>query len=102
MNNLDEYKKLISMFDIYFENKSAGNSLQGKTFVITGTLSRPRPAIKSIIEENGGKVLSAVSSKLNYLVAGEDCGSKLEAAKKLGITIIDEDSLNLMIENGRL
>jgi len=71
--------------------------LVDKTFVVTGTLSLPRDYFKKLIESNGGKVLSAVSGKLNYLLAGEKAGSKLEKAEKLGVTVIDEDTLMKMI-----
>lgn len=71
--------------------------LADKTFVVTGTLSLPRDHFKKLIESNGGKVLSAVSGKLNYLLAGEKAGSKLEKAEKLGVNVIDEDELMKMI-----
>src|SRR5690606_32327606 len=62
----------------------AGGSLQGLTFLFTGTLQKfKRSDAEAIVEANGGKLLSGVSSKLNYLVAGEDAGSKLEKAKKI-------------------
>lgn len=72
---------------------SSGGALEGKSFVITGTLPRPRPEISEWIESNGGKVLGSVSSKLNYLVAGEEAGSKLEKARSLNIPIISWDEL---------
>ncbi|MFQ6008107.1 MAG: helix-hairpin-helix domain-containing protein, partial [Candidatus Zixiibacteriota bacterium] len=68
--------------------------LAGKTFVITGTLSHPRNHFKKLIEQHGGKVAGSVSSKTDYLLCGIDPGSKLDKAKKLGITIIDEEQLN--------
>jgi len=71
--------------------------LSGKTFVVTGTLSLPREHFTKLIESNGGKVLSAVSGKLNYLLVGENAGSKLIKAEKLGVDIIDEDGLMKMI-----
>jgi len=64
--------------------------LSGKTFVITGTLSRPRNHFKNLIEQKGGKVIGSVSSNTDYLLAGADPGSKLDKATKLGIEIIDE------------
>ncbi len=71
--------------------------LSGKTFVITGTLSQPRDHFKKIIEQNGGKVTGSVSSKTDYLLRGEDPGSKLDNAKKLGVAVIDEDEFSKMI-----
>jgi DNA ligase (NAD+) len=64
---------------------SAGSVLSGQTFLFTGTLSHfKRNHAEAMVEERGGKLLSGVSSKLNYLVVGDDAGSKLEKAKKLG------------------
>src|SRR4030095_14106408 len=72
---------------------SQGGNLDGQTFLFTGTLSRlKRSEAEEMVEKNGGKILSGVSSKLNYLVVGEDAGSKLEKAKKINsIRIISED-----------
>ncbi|MBL7773098.1 MAG: NAD-dependent DNA ligase LigA [Chitinophagaceae bacterium] len=58
--------------------------LQGKTFLFTGTLTMKRNEAEAMVELEGGSILGSVSSKLNYLVVGEDAGSKLEKAKKLG------------------
>jgi DNA ligase (NAD+) len=70
-----------------------GGNLDGQTFLFTGTLSRlKRSDAEETVEKNGGKLLSGVSSKLNYLVVGEDAGSKLEKAKKItSIQILTED-----------
>jgi len=67
--------------------------LAGKTFLFTGTLSRfKRSDAEAIVEKMGGSILGGVSSKLNYLVVGEDAGSKLEKAKKLGtVNILSEE-----------
>jgi len=69
------------------------DNLNGQTFLFTGTLTRlKRSAAEEAVEANGGKLLSGVSSKLNYLVTGEDAGSKLEKAKKIpSIQILTED-----------
>jgi len=67
--------------------------LLGKTFVITGTLSKPRPEFKKLIESKGGKVSGSVSKNTHYLLAGEAAGSKQTKAEDLGITILDEKSL---------
>lgn len=71
--------------------------LTGKSFVITGTLPIKRDEAKDIIEKNGGKILSSVSSKVNYLVAGADAGSKLEKARSLGVEILEWSDLEKMI-----
>ncbi|MEZ5358346.1 MAG: NAD-dependent DNA ligase LigA [Candidatus Zixiibacteriota bacterium] len=65
--------------------------IAGKTFVITGTLSKPRDHFKKLIENAGGKVASAVSKKTDYVLAGENAGSKLDKAKQLGVEVLDED-----------
>jgi DNA ligase (NAD+) len=67
--------------------------LHGKTFVITGTLSRDRDAIKEQIERMGGKVSGSVSAKTSYLLAGEGGGSKRDKAEALGVKIISEQEL---------
>lgn len=75
------------------------NKLEGLTFLFTGSLSRfSRDKAKELVEENGGKNLSGVSAKLNYLVAGEKAGSKLTKAEKLGIPVISEDEFLGMID----
>ena len=73
------------------------DALAGKSFVITGTLSRPRDEFKVLIEQHGGAVSSAVSAKTDYLLAGDKGGSKLQKAEKLGIQIIDEERFNLLL-----
>lgn len=72
--------------------------LSGKTFVLTGTLSEPRPRIQRQIEAGGGKVQSAVSKKTDYLVAGEKAGSKRDKAESLGVEILDEATLRQWLE----
>jgi DNA ligase (NAD+) len=68
--------------------------LSGMSFLITGTLPMNRDDAKDFIEKNGGKILSSVSSKLNYLVVGDDPGSKVDKAQTLGVKIISWDELN--------
>jgi DNA ligase (NAD+) len=70
----------------------------GKTFVITGTLSVPRQEFKKLIENNGGKVSGAISSKTDFLLSGEGGGSKQTKAESLGVPVIDEIALNKMLE----
>ena len=69
--------------------------------MITGTLSRPRDEIAEIIIERGGKVSGSVSKKTTYLLAGEEAGSKLEKAKKLGVKIIGEKEFRRLISSSR-
>ncbi len=75
------------------------NTFENKSFVVSGVFeSFDRDELKEIIKKNGGKVISAVSGKLDYLVAGDKMGpSKLEKAKKLGITIISEEEFKELL-----
>lgn len=77
------------------------SKIQDQTFLFTGTLTEfSRDEAEALVETNGGKVLSGVSAKLNYLVVGEDAGSKLEKAKKLGtVKIISEKEFLKMVPN---
>jgi len=80
---------------------AASGPLEGLTIVLTGTLSRPRPEIRRRLEELGAKVSSSVSSKTDYLVAGPGAGSKLEKAKSLGVSVLDEEGLETLITERR-
>lgn len=74
--------------------------LEGKTFVLTGTLQGyTRKEAKEKIESLGGKVSSSVSKKTDYVVAGANPGSKYEKAQKLGVTILDEEEFNSLVGN---
>ena len=96
---MDTVKKLQTHLDIYSESKPLSNgSLSGNTFCITGTLTRSRKEIALLIKSNGGKVVASVSKNLNYLLAGESAGSKLENAISLGVQVISESQLNEMLE----
>lgn len=73
----------------------------GQTLVLTGTLpALKREEAKALIEAAGGKVAGSVSKKTNYVVAGEEAGSKLEKALELGVTVIDEAELLILLEQG--
>jgi DNA ligase (NAD+) len=74
--------------------KERGTKLAGKTFVLTGTLTRPRDQVKKMIEDAGGRVAGSVSKKTDYVVAGTDAGSKLDKAKELRVSVIGEDELD--------
>ncbi len=74
--------------------------LAGKSFVLTGSLSRPRPEFERLIAEAGGKATSSVTKKTDYLVAGEGGGSKRDKAQKLGVPIIDEETLMQLMKGG--
>lgn len=79
---------------------ATSGELAGKTFLFTGTLQQlKRAEAEAMVEEKGGAILGGVSSKLNYLVVGEDAGSKLEKAKKLGtINILTEEGFLQLIQ----
>ena len=80
------------------KKKVDSTALAGSTFVVTGTLSKPRGDIHRLIEQHGGTVSGSVSKKTNYLIVGSDAGSKLDKAKSLGVTILTEDEFEALIK----
>lgn len=72
--------------------------LDGMTIAITGTLSRPRNELEDLVERLGGHAAGSVSKKTNYVLAGEEAGSKLEKAKALGVKVITEAEFNELIK----
>jgi DNA ligase (NAD+) len=84
------------------EKKVRTSTLEGLTFVLTGTLpTLTREAAKEMIESAGGKVSGSVSKKTNYIVAGEEAGSKLDKAQSLGVPVMDEPGLRALLEESR-
>lgn len=77
--------------------EQASDKFAGTTWVITGTLSQSREEIADLIRANGGKVSGSVSSKTTYLLAGEEAGSKLEKAAKLGVKVLGEEAFRAML-----
>jgi DNA ligase (NAD+) len=75
----------------------SASKVKGTTWVITGTLSQSRDEIAELIIAHGGKITGSVSKKTSFVLAGEDAGSKLEKAKKLGIRVVDETELKKML-----
>ncbi len=73
------------------------SQIKGTTWVITGTLSQPREELAELIRQRGGKVGGSVSKKTSFLLAGEEAGSKLEKAKKLGIRIVAEEEFRKLL-----
>lgn len=72
--------------------KKTGHAFEGKTFVLTGSLTNyTREEAAALIKERGGKVSASVSAKTDYVLAGEEAGSKLDKARKLGVAIMTED-----------
>jgi DNA ligase (NAD+) len=98
INRLKTYG--VQMESVFEEKVVESNRLSEKTFVISGVFQLySRDSLKEKIESNGGKVLSAISSKLDFLVAGDNMGpAKREKAIKLGIKIIDESEFTQMLE----
>jgi DNA ligase (NAD+) len=85
----------------YRSRRPQKGSLTGKTFVLTGTLpSLTREEATQLIEAAGGKVTSSLSKKTDYVVAGEDPGSKLQKARKLGVAIVGEEGLRQLLASG--
>ena len=80
------------------ENATQSSALKGLSFVLTGTLSRPRNELKKELEGLGARVSSAISKKTSYLVAGENAGSKFAKAQELGIKVIDEKGLRELLK----
>jgi DNA ligase (NAD+) len=80
------------------QKKERGTKLADQTFVLTGTLPHlTRDEAKKMIEDAGGKVTGSVSKKTDFVVAGEDAGSKLDKATELGVKVIDEEGLNRLL-----
>lgn len=82
-----------------FESTKTAGKLDGLTFVITGTLPRPRKEIEELIEREGGRVSSSVSKGTDYLIVGEEPGSKLEKARYFGIRTISYEEFLRMIQS---
>ncbi len=97
---INELKNLGLNMELVSENENTADGLifEGKIFVLTGTLpTLKRSEAQKLIEARGGKCSGSVSSKTSYVLAGEEAGSKLDKAQKLGIKIIDEDEFLGMI-----
>ena len=95
---IEEIKRIGLNTESAKREKSKTNELfEGKTFVITGTLKNyKRTEAAEIIERLGGKTSSSVSKKTDYVLVGEEAGSKLTKAQTLGITVIDEEEFERM------
>ena len=102
--NLKTLKTLIKSLGLSITNpdfetrKKEKQPLEGLTFVITGTLPKPRKEVEDLIESLGGHAVSSVTKSTDYLVAGEDPGSKLQKAEALGVKKISYDELLKIIE----
>ena len=96
---IDELEACGLNFRNELKQEIISGGLAGKSFLFTGTLTMKRSDAEAMVEAKGGNLLGSVSSKLNYLVVGEEAGSKLEKAKKLGtINILTEEEFLKLIE----
>jgi DNA ligase (NAD+) len=101
LRTLEELKKLglkLTNPDHIAEGEQKKRQFDGMTFVITGTLSRPREEIEEMIDMNGGRVTGSVSKKTSYVLAGSDAGSKLEKAQELGVKVLNEEQFMMIVE----
>lgn len=98
-DNAKELEKLLSEIDVELTEKRVTSGIfSGEFVVLTGTLSSfKRSEAQKIIEDNGGECQSSVTKKTTLVIAGEEAGSKLEKAQKLGIKIIDEEQFKAML-----
>ena len=99
-DNINLIESLISRgVNVESEDNITSSKLEGMTFLVTGSFEDcNRDDLKSLIESNGGKCLSSVSKKLNYLIVGDRPGSKLEKAKTLGVNIITKHEFEEMVK----
>ena len=79
---------------------TGGADLTSKTFVVTGTLKKySRQEIEDLIKQLGGKATGSVSKKTDYLVAGENAGSKLDKAQQLGVQVLTEEEFGKLLQD---
>jgi DNA ligase (NAD+) len=95
---LEKHELLKELVARVVVKKEVTGTLTGKSFCVTGTLSKGRKEVQEMIKAAGGIVKDSVSKDLSYLVVGDDAGSKLEKATKLGITILSEAQLMEMLK----
>ena len=94
---VNEVHELTRFIEFEKSKRNTEGPLSGKSFLVTGTLPVKRDEAHELIETNGGKLLSGVSSKLSYLVVGDDPGSKVDKAQSLEVKIISWDELLKML-----
>lgn len=99
--NYERVKKFYEIFEFETEQSAnAQSAISGKSFVITGTLSRPRDEFAALIESLGAKVVSSVSGKTDFVLYGQNAGSKLDKAQKLGVKCLNENEfMNYLKDN---
>ncbi|MDE0707521.1 MAG: NAD-dependent DNA ligase LigA [Candidatus Poseidoniales archaeon] len=94
---LEDFNRILTISEVA-KTEAPSGPLVGLSFCITGTLNRPRKEIALQIKAAGGKVVSTVSGKLDFLVAGENAGSKLEKATRLGVNVLNEVEWEAMLQ----
>jgi DNA ligase (NAD+) len=94
---IEKLRKAGLRFDAEPKAEGAAPGFKNTTWVITGTLSQSRDEIAELIRARGGKVSGSVSKKTSYVLAGEEAGSKLEKAKKLGVRVLSEGEFRKML-----
>ncbi len=94
---VEDFGQILTITDVAKTEEPSG-PLLGYTFCITGTLSRPRKEIALQTKAAGGKVVSSVSGKLDFLIAGENSGSKLDKANRLGVKVLNEAEWEAMLQ----
>ena len=102
--NKNTLKTLVGKYELEIDNpdyissaKREKGPLDDLTFVVTGTLSKPRTEIEELIERLGGHAAGSVSKKTSYVLAGKEPGNKLDRARELGVKVIDEDEFNKLV-----
>lgn len=100
-SNEDNIKELISIINPTVTKQEAvvENPFNGKTVVLTGTMSKPRGEIKTLLESLGAKVSGSVSKKTDYVIYGEEAGSKLVKAEKLGVATLREEEMEALLKD---
>jgi len=100
-SNESNIKELIGIINPTVTKQEAveDNPFNGKTVVLTGTMSRPRGEIKAMLEELGAKVSGSVSKKTDFVIYGEEAGSKLEKAEKLGVETLTEEEMEALLKD---
>ncbi len=95
---IEDLRKLGVKMETVGTPSTGPRPLEGKTFVVTGTLKGySREEIHAVIERHGGRAASSVSTKTDYLIAGEEAGSKLEKARELGVQVLSEDAFETLL-----
>ena len=98
VNKIETYELMAVIEPIASKLEIIESVFTGKTVVLTGSMSKPRDEIKGMLEKLGAKVSGSVSKKTDFVIFGEEAGSKLDKALELGVKTLSESELNGMIE----